>query len=167
MVPRWDLNWGRPESWSHSLLLNTVLILIRPCATQSKSARFRCFFFLLYFTTCFGLTRHYQVYEVCARSLLCFPFDVLLLGASTCFILVMLRHVFVSNHVFGLRLLTMLLSFPLVLYLFCLVLRVFRVSGSVYGKHAEPSRADTIPVELKATIQQTYTRHVARHKGMA
>jgi hypothetical protein len=29
---------------------------ICPCTTQSESASFQCFFFLLYFTTCFGLT---------------------------------------------------------------------------------------------------------------
>jgi hypothetical protein len=55
------------------IILNIFLILIRPCATQSKSARFRCFFFLLYFTTCFDLTGHHQV---CLRSLLRFPSDV-------------------------------------------------------------------------------------------
>jgi hypothetical protein len=48
------------------------------------------FFFLLYFTTCFGLTGHHQVYKVCLRSLLCFPFAVL--DASRCFIQVRLRH---------------------------------------------------------------------------
>jgi hypothetical protein len=35
----------------------------------------------------------------------------------------MLRHAFVSNHVFGYRLLNMLLSFFFVLYLLCLVLQ--------------------------------------------
>jgi hypothetical protein len=39
----------------------------------------------------------------------------------------MLRHAFVSNSVFGLCLLNMLLLFSLVLYLICLVLRVSRV----------------------------------------
>jgi hypothetical protein len=43
--------------------------LIRPYATQSKSARFWCFLFLLYFTTCFCPTGQYQVYKVCLRSL--------------------------------------------------------------------------------------------------
>jgi hypothetical protein len=79
--------------------MNTVLILICPCATQSKSAMFRCFFFLLYFTTSFGLTGHHQVYKICSRSLLCFPSDVP--DASRRFSKVMLRHVFESNHVFG------------------------------------------------------------------
>jgi hypothetical protein len=36
-----------------SINLNALLILICPCATEPKSARFRCFSFLLYFTTCF------------------------------------------------------------------------------------------------------------------
>jgi hypothetical protein len=54
-----------------------VWFLLRPCATQSKSARFRCFFFLLYFEICFGLTGHHQVWKVCLRSLLCFPFDII------------------------------------------------------------------------------------------
>jgi hypothetical protein len=78
--------------------LNTVLIFIRPCATQSISSSFDVSSFCLYFTTCFGLTGHHQVYKVCSRSLLCFPFDVL--DAFGYFIQVMLRHVFVSNHVF-------------------------------------------------------------------
>jgi hypothetical protein len=43
--------------------LNTILILIRPCATHSKSARFWCFFFLLYFTTCFCVAALHQVYK--------------------------------------------------------------------------------------------------------
>jgi hypothetical protein len=70
--------------------LNTVLVLICPCATQSKSARFRCFFFLLYLTTCVGLTGHSQLYKVCLKSLPCFPFDIF--DASTCFIHVMSNH---------------------------------------------------------------------------
>jgi hypothetical protein len=78
------------------------------------------FFFLLYFTTCFGLTDHHQLYKVCSRSLLCFPFDIL--DVFGYFIQVMLRHAFVSSHVFGLCLLSMLLSFSLVLYLLCLIL---------------------------------------------
>jgi hypothetical protein len=67
-----------------------IFILIRPRATQSKSARFRCFFFLFYFTTCFGLTDHHQVCKVCLRSLLCFHFDVLY--APRCSLQGMLRH---------------------------------------------------------------------------
>jgi hypothetical protein len=67
-------------------------------------------------------------------SLLCFPFDVL--DVSRYFVQVMLRRAFVSNHVFGLCLLSMLLSFSLVLYLLCLVLPNI-------GKYAEPSRAET------------------------
>lgn len=66
---------------------------------QSKYTSLRCVFFLLYFTTCFGLTGHHQVNNVCLRSLLCFPFDVLY--ASRCSIQVMLHHFFVSNHVFS------------------------------------------------------------------
>jgi hypothetical protein len=58
-------NWYQA---SISVNLNTVLILIRPCATQSKSARFRRFPFLLYFATCFGLTGHHQVHKMCLRS---------------------------------------------------------------------------------------------------
>jgi hypothetical protein len=46
---------------------------------------------------------------------MCVPFDVL--AAFSFFIKFMLRHAFVSNHVFGLCLLHMLLSFHLVLYL--------------------------------------------------
>jgi hypothetical protein len=80
--------------------LNTILILIFPCATQSKSARFLCFFFLLHFTTCFGLTSHHRKYRVCSRSLHCFLFDIL--DASRCFIQVMLCHAFVPSQVFGL-----------------------------------------------------------------
>jgi hypothetical protein len=87
-------------------ILNTVLILICPCATQSKSARFLWFFFLLYFTTCFGLLSHHHKYRMFSRSLHCFLFDIL--DASRCFMQVMLRHAFVSNHVFGLCLLSML-----------------------------------------------------------
>jgi hypothetical protein len=66
----------------------------------SKSARFRCFVFLVYFTTCFGQTGHHQVYKVCLRCLLCFPLDVF--DASRCLIQVMLRHAFMSSHVLGL-----------------------------------------------------------------
>jgi hypothetical protein len=77
-VPKGDL---RSETYFADVItylsLNTVLILIRPCATQPKSASFRCFFFLFYFTTCFGLTGHLQVYKVFLMSLLCFPLDVL------------------------------------------------------------------------------------------
>jgi hypothetical protein len=65
-----------------------------------KSSRFRCFFFLLYFKTCFGLTGHHQVYKLCLSELLCFPFDAL--GSSRCLIQAMLRHAFMSNHVSGL-----------------------------------------------------------------
>jgi hypothetical protein len=75
----------------------------RPCASQSKSPWFRPFFFLLYFTTCFSLTGHHQMYKVCLRSLFCFPFDVL--NASRCFILVTLRHAFLPKHAFDLWLL--------------------------------------------------------------
>jgi hypothetical protein len=110
--------------------LNTVLILIRLCAIQLRSARFRCFFFPLYFTTCFGLTGHHQVYKVCLRSLLCFPFHVL--DASRCFIQIMLRRVFESSRVFGLCLLNMLLPFSLVVYLLCLVLRVFHAFSQFF-----------------------------------
>jgi hypothetical protein len=70
--------------------LNAVQILVRPWATQTRSASFRCF----------GLTGHHHVYKVCLRSLLCFPFDVL--DASRCFVQVILGHAFVSNHVFHL-----------------------------------------------------------------
>jgi hypothetical protein len=94
--------------------LNTALILNRPCPTQSKSSRFRSFFFLPHFTTCSGLNGHHQRYTVCLRSLLCFPFDVRVLHDSTCFSHVTLRHTFVSNHLLGLYLLNILLSFPLV-----------------------------------------------------
>jgi hypothetical protein len=79
------------------------------------------------FDTCFGQTGH-QVYKVCLRSSLCFPFDVL--HASRYFIQIMLHHTFVSNYVFGLCFLNMLLSFSLVLYLPCLVLCVFHIFGS-------------------------------------
>jgi hypothetical protein len=56
------------------LYLNTVLILIRLCESQPKSATIRCFFFLHYFTTFFGLTDHHQVYKVCLKSVLRCPF---------------------------------------------------------------------------------------------
>lgn len=49
--------------------LNSVLFLSCPCATQSKSVRFRCYFSLLYFTTCFGLTGHNQVHKAWLRNL--------------------------------------------------------------------------------------------------
>jgi hypothetical protein len=98
-----------------------------------KTLWFRCFFFLLHFTKHFGLTGHHLVYKVCFRSLLCFPFDIF--DSFRCFIQVILRHAFVSNNVFGLCLLNMLLSFSLVLYLLCLVLRVSRLFGSVYLTH--------------------------------
>jgi hypothetical protein len=94
-----------------------IMILIPPCSTQSKSDRFRCFFFLIYFTACFGISGHHPVYKVCVRNLLCFPFDVL--EASRCFIQVMLRNAFEFNHVFGSYFLNMVLSFSLVLYLLC------------------------------------------------
>jgi hypothetical protein len=66
----------RPVTYISSLVtsifnLNTVLILIRPCATQSNPAMFRCFFFVLYFITYFGHTGHHQVYKVCLRSFPC------------------------------------------------------------------------------------------------
>jgi hypothetical protein len=52
--------------------------------------------FLIYFTTCFGLTRHHQVYSVCLKSLLYFPFQVS--NTSRCFFQVMLRHAwFICN----------------------------------------------------------------------
>jgi hypothetical protein len=66
------------------------------------------------------------------RSLLCFLFDIL--GASTCFIQVMLSHVFVSNHVFGLCLLSMFLSFSLVLYLFCVQVNRVKYTGNTQNQ---------------------------------
>jgi hypothetical protein len=69
--------------------LNTVLIIIRPCATRLKSARFLCFFFLLYFRTCFSIISHHHKYRMCSRSLHCFLFDIL--DGSRCFMQVMLR----------------------------------------------------------------------------
>lgn len=110
--------------------MNTALILLLPCVTQSKPARFRCFIFLPYFTAFFGLTGRHQVYRVFLRNVLYFPFGVF--DASRCIFQVMLRHAFVSDFVFGLFLLNMLLPFSMVLYLLCLVRRVFRLFGSVY-----------------------------------
>jgi hypothetical protein len=91
--------------------------------------------FLLSALTCFGQTGH-QVYKVCLRSLLCFPFDVL--HASRCFIQIMLHQTFVSNHVCGVCFLNMLLSFSLVLYLLCLVLCVFHIFGSQKEETLKP-----------------------------
>jgi hypothetical protein len=63
--------------------VNTVLILIRPCATNSKSARFYMFLLSALFHTMFRpKTYHHQVYKVCLRSLLCFPFDQTLRDVS-------------------------------------------------------------------------------------
>jgi hypothetical protein len=73
------------------ITLNAVLILIRRCATQSKFAKFRCFFLLLYLT-CFGLPGQHQVHKMCVRSPLCFPFEVL--DASRCFVQVVLHHTY-------------------------------------------------------------------------
>jgi hypothetical protein len=101
--------------------LNSVLILIRPCATQSKFARFPCFYFLLYFTTCFCLSGHHQAHTVCLRSLL-FPFEVL--DASTCFVQVTLHHDAVPHA---------------------------GKQSQIHGKHEDPSRAHTTPQVMKAT----------------
>lgn len=57
------------------------------------------------------------------------------LDASRCFIQVMLHHTFVSNHVFSLYLLNMLLLFLLVLILLGFVLSVFRVFFNILNKH--------------------------------
>jgi hypothetical protein len=105
----------------HGVNLNAVLILIRPCATQPKSAGFRCSFFL-------SAQQDIIILQASFRSLLCFLFDVS--GASRCQIQVMLRRDFVSNRVFGLCSLNTLLPFPLVLYLFLLTLRAIRVLRS-------------------------------------
>jgi hypothetical protein len=74
---------------------------------------------------------------VCLRSLRCFSFDVI--DASRCFVQVMLRLAFVSNRVFGLCLLNIFLSFPVVLYLLCLVLRVSRLFVCVYNTRGNGS----------------------------
>lgn len=110
--------------------MNTVLILVQPCTTESKATMFWCFF-LLYFKTCIGLTGHHQAYNMCSWSLLCFPFHVL--DPSRCYIHVILRHSSVSNHVFGLCSLNML-SFLLVVYLLRLVLH-----GHIIDKVSHPS----------------------------
>jgi hypothetical protein len=80
--------------------MNIALILLLPCVTQSKPARFRCFIFLPYFTAFFGLTGRHQVYRVFLRNMLYFPFGVF--DASRCIFQDMLRHSFVSDYVFGL-----------------------------------------------------------------
>jgi hypothetical protein len=51
-VLSWSPNATKHSSkyWEHPWKLSTLLILIRPCAIQSRFPRFRCLFFLLYFT---------------------------------------------------------------------------------------------------------------------